>query len=337
MSGAPELWSPEVKISGSVVHGLAILTTVFRLSYRCYMSRFWWEDAWAAIALIADIACLVSVWTQIAPQTHIMSNWLLSVTLTVVLWAARMSILYSIIRIANPPPKLRRIAYCIVALFLTMGVALVAQKFVICEQDLCRVMTPVAIAQLVTDIVSDAILVAAPIRFLRDVKLSQSRRVLILSAFSASILISGVTILHSVLLFKVPTTGTIVIGHVKAALSLIVCNALVVVTFIYRVSRHSDVDLEHSVAEQGSGHGQGSSAVQFTSVVEMPSGFGSHLIYPTIQSAGLTSHITNLGSQVSTNGTGSMASGTEKSVTFRDADLKRDLGVCEEAADERDS
>ncbi|KAF9219867.1 hypothetical protein BS17DRAFT_788525 [Gyrodon lividus] len=275
MKNVPQLWSPEVKISGSVVHSLAILTTVFRLLYRWHMSRFWWEDTWAAVALCFDIACLVSVWMQVLPQTlgalplvDIIANWLLSVTLTCIVWCARMSILCSMLRIANPSPKLRRITYCIAVLFMTTGIALVAQKLVICELDRCKITTDVAIAQLVTDVVSDAILVAAPVRVLRDVKLSWKRRILILSAFSASVLITGITILHSVLLLDEPTTGTIVIGHVKAGLSLIVCNALVLVTFIYRVCQHSDADSDHWLAEEGI-------AAQFTSVVEIPSKSGS--------------------------------------------------------------
>ncbi|KIJ13009.1 hypothetical protein PAXINDRAFT_81922, partial [Paxillus involutus ATCC 200175] len=263
------------QVSGSVVHGLAIIITLFRLLYRWYMLIFWWEDAWAALALVFDIGCLVSVWMEVPPQNSefhrvhafidIMANWILSVTLTCIIWCARMSILCSIVRIANPSPKLRRIAYCIAAVFSTMGIALVAQKIVMCSLDSCKFMSHIAITQLVTDVVSDAMLVAASVRFLRDVKLSRKRRVLILSTFSASILITAVTILHSVLLLQEPTTGTVVIGHVKAGLSLLLCNALVLVTFVHRVCHHADVD--HLVDGRRAGAGL---SVQFTSVVEIP-------------------------------------------------------------------
>ncbi|KAF9241286.1 hypothetical protein BU15DRAFT_45096 [Melanogaster broomeanus] len=269
------------QVAGSVVNGVAILVTIFRLMYRWYMSTFWWEDGWAALALVFDIGCFVAVLMQIPPQNHIVSNWLLAVSLTCIIWCARMSILYSILRIANPSPRLRRVAYYIAALFLTMGVALLAEKLVICEINRCRYKDFVAITQLVSeysnffrmrsriiflighiaDIVSDALLIAAPVRFLRDVRLSQKRRILILSTFSASILITGVTILHSVLLLEVPTNYTVIIGLLKAALSLLVCNSLVLVTFVYRVCH---VDLDPSLDEQ-------SAVIQFTSVVEMPS------------------------------------------------------------------
>ncbi|KAF8838575.1 hypothetical protein BDN67DRAFT_971363 [Paxillus ammoniavirescens] len=268
-----EIWAREVK--RSVVHGLAIIVTLFRLLYRWYMLIFWWEDAWAALALVFDIGCLVSVWMEVPaqnrlslPRIDIMANWILSVTITCIIWCARMSILCSIVRIANPSPNLRRIAYCIAAVFLTTGFALVAQKIVVCSLNSCKFTMHIAITQLVTDVFSDAMLVAASVRFLRDVKLSRKRRVLILSTFSASVLITAVTILHSVLLLlQEPTTGTIVIGHVKAGLSLLVCNALVLVTFVYRVCRHADVDVDQSVNGRRPAAGL---SVQFTSVVEIP-------------------------------------------------------------------
>lgn len=37
-----------------VLHSIAILSTVFRLVYRLWTRRFWWEDAWAALAMISD-------------------------------------------------------------------------------------------------------------------------------------------------------------------------------------------------------------------------------------------------------------------------------------------
>lgn len=59
-----------VKVPSTVVHALAILTTAFRLFYRWHLTRFSWEDWWAALALICDMACLASVWMQNAPHTR---------------------------------------------------------------------------------------------------------------------------------------------------------------------------------------------------------------------------------------------------------------------------
>ncbi|KAH0834210.1 hypothetical protein J3R83DRAFT_11522 [Lanmaoa asiatica] len=219
------------------------------------------------------------------PQINTESDWLHSLTITTTLWFARMSILCSIVRITNPTPKLRRIAYCIGVMFLAMEAALLAQKIFICVKDLCRITNAVAIAQLVTDVISDIILVAAPVRFLRDVQLPRDRRILIISVFSTSILITGITILHSVLLLDEATNRTVTIGHIKATLALFLCNALVIVMFFYRLRRRSGVDLDYCMAE-GCGDGMGSNAVEFTSVIDLPSKFSSrsHHVTSGIQS-----------------------------------------------------
>lgn len=39
---------------------MAILSTLFRLWYRWYTARMWWDDAWAMLAFLADIACLIA-------------------------------------------------------------------------------------------------------------------------------------------------------------------------------------------------------------------------------------------------------------------------------------
>ncbi|KAF8549755.1 hypothetical protein OG21DRAFT_560838 [Imleria badia] len=255
---SPQSWTPTVQIPATLVHGVAILTTIFRLIYRWYLSRISWEDGWATLALICDAACLASVWIKVAPvtphtgsQINIKSNWLFSLTITAIVWFARISILSSIVRIANPTPRLRLAAYCIGAMFLAMEAGLLAQKIFFCVEDFCKISyaDSVPIAQLVTDIISDIILVAVPIRFLRDARLHRNHRILIISTFAASILISGVTILHSVLLFQDSTDTTLIIGHIKAALALFVCNALVLVTFVYRLCRTSGFDPEYPIVQ----------------------------------------------------------------------------------------
>jgi hypothetical protein len=51
------------KVAGVVPHCIAILCTIFRLIYRIWTCRFWWEDAWAAFALILDgIVSLYGYW-----------------------------------------------------------------------------------------------------------------------------------------------------------------------------------------------------------------------------------------------------------------------------------
>ena len=68
------------------------------------------------------------------------------------------------------------------------------------------------------DILADTLLVLAPIPLLRNMRLSKNRRILILSAFSSSILISAISITHSVLLIDEPNVLTIILGEMKVSM-----------------------------------------------------------------------------------------------------------------------
>ncbi|KAH7914270.1 hypothetical protein BJ138DRAFT_1144220 [Hygrophoropsis aurantiaca] len=289
-------WTLALKAMTTVFHSVAILCTVFRLLYRWYTFRFWWEDAWAALALVCDITCLVCLWVQMTTAAFVdgyglppsgsdaklialIASWIQSISFTCVLWAARMSVMFAIIRVSNPAPEPRRLAICILVFFGLMWLGLLGQKIYICDLEGCVMKQSLAIAQLITDTISDAILVVMPWRLLRDIKLSDNRRILISCAFSASLLITVVTILHSVLLFGNPSTVTVAIAHIKAAISLIVCNLLVIVTFVYRAFRKfGGVDLDHSFV--------GSEPLVFTSIdlaqLTMSSSYGATVDEATV-------------------------------------------------------
>ncbi|KAH7906779.1 hypothetical protein BJ138DRAFT_580605 [Hygrophoropsis aurantiaca] len=261
-----------VKAAAITTHSVAISSTLFRLSYRWYTTRFWWEDTWAALALLWSLLCLVCAAVQVpvldvgpVPLVDHVSVWVVSICLTCIIWSARLSIAFSFIRIAKPAPELRRFAHGVALAFVLMWIILVGQKIYVCSRRACQMGSRVAISQLVTDSVSDSILVALPFALLRGVRISRNARILILCAFSASILITAVTIAFSALLF-VPSLGmsVLIIAHVQAALSLLICNLLVIFTFAYRMCHRSDNngDLDHSYAI-----GDDTGAVQFTTVI----------------------------------------------------------------------
>lgn len=234
--------SPRVVVTGSVSHGVAILCTIFRLLYRCWTRQLWWEDAWAALALSFDVICLAWIYTLFRP------TWIFGAAFTSVVWSARMSLIFSIIRIANPSGNKnhKRIAYLIAASFMVMWAALVVYKISVCIYYSCRMTKAVALSQLVTDVAADASLIVAPIQFWKDVGLSRSNKILILSAFGSSVLITVITIPHSIMLFHSITETVVIVSHVKAGLSLVICNLLVIVTLVYRVYWKEMLDLDQS-------------------------------------------------------------------------------------------
>ncbi|KAG1769369.1 hypothetical protein EDD22DRAFT_164875 [Suillus occidentalis] len=235
---------------GSVSHSIAIVCTIFRLVYRGWTCRIWWEDAWAAVSLLSDVMCLACIW--INPLTNLPS-WILAVALTSVLWAARMSVIFCIIRIANHSGcKVHKwIPHLIAASFACMWVALLVQKVNVCIYRACMMSKPVALSQLITDVIADFSLVAAPLQLWRNVGLSRNQKILILSSFGASILITVITIPHSIVLFRPMNETTLIFAHVKAAVSLIICNILVIVTFAYRVLSKETCDIDHPSTSPG--------------------------------------------------------------------------------------
>ncbi|KAG1742813.1 hypothetical protein EDB19DRAFT_597143 [Suillus lakei] len=235
--------SSDLIFAGLVSHSIAILCTIARLLYRAWTRHLWWEDAWAVVALIADVLCVACLWLDAR-----ITSWILSVAFTSVLWAARMSIIFSIIRIANLSGcKIhKQITYLIAVSFVCMWAALIAQKMSVCELHNCLMSESVALSQLITDVIADVSLVAAPVYLWNNVGLSRSRKILILSAFGASILITTLTIPHSISLSMGHTATTLIFAYVKGALSLFICNLLVIVTFLYRVCSKETVDLDKS-------------------------------------------------------------------------------------------
>ncbi|KAG2748810.1 hypothetical protein P692DRAFT_20833711 [Suillus brevipes Sb2] len=221
-------------VAGSVCHVIAICCTVFRLLYRGWTRHLWWEDAWAAIALISDVMCLVWMWMHDASRTLPPSTF--AVAFTSVVWAARMSIIFSIIRIAKfSGHKYQKwITYFITISFGCMWAAVLIQKIHTCIYA-CQMTESVAILQMTTDVVADLCLIVVPLQFWKNLSLSRNSKIMIISAFASSLFITVITIPHSIMLFRSASETTLIIAHVKAALSLVVCNLLVIVTLVYRV------------------------------------------------------------------------------------------------------
>ncbi|KAG2078434.1 hypothetical protein BDR04DRAFT_1086756 [Suillus decipiens] len=184
-------YSSQLSVVGSVSHSTAIICTIFRLVYRGWMRNLWWEDAWAALALIADVVCLACIWIG-----SVLSSWILAIAFTTVLWAARMSVILLIIPIANHSGSKihKRITYLVVACFACTWTALLVQKIIICEFHSCRMGKSVAVSLLVTDIIADITLVVVPLYLLQIIGRPRSNMILVQFAFGASLLVPVFTI-----------------------------------------------------------------------------------------------------------------------------------------------
>ncbi|OAX41686.1 hypothetical protein K503DRAFT_461897 [Rhizopogon vinicolor AM-OR11-026] len=262
----PSLTTLQVVVTA--FHIFAIIISTFRLAYRHSKHLLWWDDALTAGAMITDVMSLVFVWIVMAPPTYhesdqvlIAARWGMIFSFTTCLWLARLSIVFSIIRLASREDRMRKIARWAAVVFTGLCVLLLAQKTYVCADDEswlyhhdiidCRLGSSVAAVQLATDFVSDIALVLMSIRLLREIHLPKDQHILIISVFSSSIIISLVSIVHVIFASQTDVYMQSITAQLELALSLIVCNLLVIVTYIYRIFRHEDLDTDRSYQASG--------------------------------------------------------------------------------------
>ncbi|KAG2355925.1 hypothetical protein BDR07DRAFT_489488 [Suillus spraguei] len=178
-----------------------------------WMRHLWWEDAWAALALIADVTCLACIWVDGA-----LSSWIIAVAFTTVMWAARMSVIFSIIPIANHSGSKihKQVTTLVIVCFACMWTGLLVQKMSICEFHSCRMGKSVGVSHLITDIIADITLVVVPLYLLGTIGHPRSSMILVQFAFGALLLVPAFTISHSaLLLLDIYNTNTLMFAHIK--------------------------------------------------------------------------------------------------------------------------
>ncbi|KAG7091446.1 hypothetical protein E1B28_010481 [Marasmius oreades] len=200
--------------------GLTILLTVARLVVRYRSKRMWLDDAWAAFAMVCAFLLLVGMWIRtdipgIGPlnqprEVRVVAYWMVALSFTNTLWASRMSIIFSVIRLIPPMMRLRRISNISAVLFMLMWIGLLIQKTYICASNtswfqhadpMCRLGHGVATNEIITDAISDLLLAVIPIHLLRGVSLQSDQRKMLYIIFGSSLLITLVSAVHAIFVF----------------------------------------------------------------------------------------------------------------------------------------
>ncbi|KAF8883693.1 hypothetical protein BD779DRAFT_1381403, partial [Infundibulicybe gibba] len=252
--------------SMSVLHMLAIASTVFRLSQRYSSQKLWHDDYIALFAVIADCVFFVMlhVWVQGEPngttfgkETTITSYWIGSICSFLVSWSARASLALTIARIFPPGRTIRRFAMGMAWSFGLLGIVILLGMAISCgcdtswhdspevQCDFPKALCTVAFSSLI----SDTLLVFTPLRMFWRIELPDEQRRLILAGFSASAWASIAVGVCFVFMFGPDSAGLSrrnihpLLGHVMATVSLMACNVMVIITFVYRLVR-KDRDLE---------------------------------------------------------------------------------------------
>ncbi|KAI1798037.1 hypothetical protein LXA43DRAFT_876302 [Ganoderma leucocontextum] len=263
-----------IRILATVLPALGIALTSLRLYYRRSRRHLGWDDAWAAFCMFCAFFLTAGAWTrsdtpQVGPFHHgprvrIIGYYMLNVAFTCVLWSARLSILFSIIRLIPYLMKLRVYANMAAVLFGCMWVTLMILKITICEihpewkqtQGVQCVLGPaVGGVELATDFIADVILVVLPIRLLWNLKLSPARRALLTGIFSASMFTTVVSVIHGTYVFSPNRNAEGIWAHVLASTAMIVANLAVLVIWFMRVLGHreeSEVSPNRTAGMEGS-------------------------------------------------------------------------------------
>jgi len=249
------------------LHVLAVGCTVFRVWHRYHKRQLWWDDYWAALALLFDLAY---AWTpflrfdtddlglHLSKSAEIGSFWLSAMMSPLVTWSARISIGMSIARIMPPQTRTRYLLYAMNGMFGLMCVGQMLQKIVKCTRDTswhnnddvrCHLGNAAGVLSLCTDLTADTCLVAVPLRTLWRVRLPKPQRRLILLTFASSVLSSLIGIIYCVfVVLKIneePQKNRrrmALINGIKIAVILLVCNLLVIAMSLYRVFWKDETD-----------------------------------------------------------------------------------------------
>ncbi|KAI0646490.1 hypothetical protein C8Q79DRAFT_909611, partial [Trametes meyenii] len=246
-----------IKVLATILPAFAVFLTTLRLYYRWSRRHLGYDDAWAAFAVFCAFFMTAGAWTRsdtpaTGPFHHslhvrIIGYYMLNVSFTCVLWASRMSILFSIIRLIPYLMAMRIHAYICAILFGMMWVALIIQKLVVCETNTawkhlpgaqCVLGHSVGGLELATDFLADIILVYLPAKLLWNIKLSFTKRVLLMGIFSASMFTTVVSVIHGVYVFSENRNAEGILAHIEASTALMVCNLAVLVPWLSRAFGH---------------------------------------------------------------------------------------------------
>ncbi|KAG1866211.1 hypothetical protein F4604DRAFT_1779364 [Suillus subluteus] len=244
----------QTAVVSMVLHLVAIIVTSFRLYCRVRQGRLWIDDLWASFAMIFSLAQLVVDWLylhayEIFPQgTRITLYYLVCLFFSAVVWCSRISILFTVVRL-TVPGTFRKVLTYTTTIFVIAWAVLSAQVWWTCESEpnwktqprpQCDLGKNVAIAQIITDVFGDTVLILAPFRLIYKVRLTKAQKIRILAIFSTSAITTVVSLVHAYYILSDGGLKEAVAAIVETSVSLIVANLSVVVTFFLRMGAEDD-------------------------------------------------------------------------------------------------
>ncbi|KAJ7847068.1 hypothetical protein B0H13DRAFT_2362622 [Mycena leptocephala] len=157
--------------------------------------------------------------------------YLMGTTFYLIIWASRLSILFSIIRI-EPSAQRRRLLFWVAGTFVAAALFLLGQLFWICELNDsvgCEFPPQIGICQIVTNVIADSILLLAPLPLFRKL-IDKSLGFKLTLLFSTCVVTTIVSLVHSAFILTDDDKKILISAIVQDCLSLIVANIPVIIT-----------------------------------------------------------------------------------------------------------
>ncbi|KAJ6585977.1 hypothetical protein B0H19DRAFT_858461, partial [Mycena capillaripes] len=198
--------------------------------------RFWADDVCALVAFVTLIIQVVAVFLHVMVPSRFSVPYLTGTTFYLIVWASRLSILFSIVRIDPSPQRRKRMVWASIA-FAAATVFLLSQLFWVCESDTswknspnptCELPLQVAICRLVTDVIADLILLFAPLPLFRKLDKSLGHKFMLI--FSTCVVTTFVSVVHVAFIVRYADMKIPISEVVQGCISLIVANIPVVIT-----------------------------------------------------------------------------------------------------------
>ncbi|KAG1794459.1 uncharacterized protein HD556DRAFT_1370700, partial [Suillus plorans] len=257
----------QIEVVNIVLAIVAVIVTSLRLCLRARKRRLWIDDMWAALSmvftfmlLIAD--CLYLQYYERYPQdTRIALYYMVAQSFYAVVWTSRLSILFTVVRLTVPGTYIRKALISTAVTFSVVWALLFSQLWWVCEaksdwkrqpHPQCDIGRSVAIAQIITDVLGDAVLIFTPFSLIYRVRLSSPQKIRVLAVFSASMITTIVSLVHAYYIFSSGGTKVIMAAIVEASVSLIVANLSVVIAFFFRLLSAEDDSTPGSIVTFGS-------------------------------------------------------------------------------------
>ncbi|KAN0082620.1 hypothetical protein V8E55_008415 [Tylopilus felleus] len=253
-------------IASAVLDSLILPVFVVRIWIRVRMQRMGWEDIWAIVAFVCGMLNVVSDWVCLvewgAGQKSVVAMWMYMVTFTCLIWAVRISIIFSIIRIIPAKERLYIYGLLIIALFFLTWTALIVQNAIACAYAYhrstpsspylrCSLLHSLNISEMTVGSIGDIITVIFPLCVLRTLSLPRKHLRLLRLLFISNIVVCIICAFRMACQIRPTLTRWIVfITNLQVAACFLVCNLLVVVTYLYRVLRDQEGSTTDTTTEK---------------------------------------------------------------------------------------